>query len=128
MQCLLDTHASLWFVTGSPQLNATTKSLLEHESTEAILSIASVWELAIKHSLGRLNLSGEFGAVMSQLLRDSEVSLLPITEAHCQIVAELPFHHRDPFDRMIAAQALADRLPLVSADKTHSQYGVERLW
>lgn len=128
MRVLLDTHTLLWFAAGSPKLSVTALDLLEGEHSEAVLSVASLWEIAIKVSVGRLHLGGDYNAAMAVHLQKADAALLPISLSHCAVVAGLPYHHRDPFDRLIAAQALAERIPLLSADTAFDAYGVERIW
>jgi PIN domain nuclease of toxin-antitoxin system len=126
MRVLIDTHILLWFVNDNPQLSLTAKALLESNADVAI-SIASIWEIAIKLSIGKLTLPGTVEGFLFQQISLNEIEILPIEIRHLQIVSTLPFHHRDPFDRLIAAQALADSMELVSVDKIFDQYGVKRI-
>lgn len=128
MQVLIDTHVFLWFVTGSSRLNPAVRALLEDEDTTALLSIVSIWEMVIKHSQGRLEFAGGFSTVIRHQLMVTEISVLPLSIDHCIRVAVLPFHHRDPFDRVIVAQALEQGIPLISADRVLGQYGVTVIW
>lgn len=128
MKLLLDAHAFLWFVAGDTRLSAPAQSAIEDASNERYLSIASVWELAIKHSLGKLRLSPDFPEFMTAETQRNRIVVQPIGLAHVFKVAELPFHHRDPFDRLLAAQCLVENWDVVSADEELSAYGVRRVW
>ncbi|MEH2303874.1 type II toxin-antitoxin system VapC family toxin [Nostoc sp.] len=98
------------------------------ENNENLLSIASVWEMAIKHSIGKLNFDLAFDEFIEQQIIRNGIELLPITTNHISIVATLPLHHRDPFDRILIAQALAENIPILSADKIFDLYPIRRLW
>jgi len=128
LRYLLDTHTLLWFAAGSSKLSVTALDLLESEYSEAVLSVVSLWEIAIKVSVGRLHFGRDYNAAMVVHLQMADAALLPISLNHCAVIAGLPYHHRDPFDRMIAAQALSERIPLLSADTAFDAYGVERIW
>jgi PIN domain nuclease of toxin-antitoxin system len=128
MNLLLDTHAFLWFMEGSDRLSQRARIEIESGSGRRILSVASAWEMAIKASLGKLVLTKPLGELLPVLLADSGIELLPIEVLDVARVAALPFHHRDPFDRLLAAQALEREFTLVSVDDAFDAYGVKRLW
>ena len=128
MRILLDTHAFLWFFVGDERLSQVARSAIESSDHENFLSVASLWEIAIKTSLGKLHLASSFEAVMTQALAELAISVLPITLRQLVDVAQLPFHHRDPFDRLIAAQARTEKLIVVSGDEVFDSYGVNRWW
>lgn len=128
MKLLLDTHAFLWFILNDPRLSRTAAALLADPANELFLSPATYWEMAIKVSLGKYALPRPFADFMDDQLARNSLTVLPITAAHAAVVAGLPFHHRDPFDRLLAAQALAEGIALVSADTVFDAYGVVRLW
>jgi PIN domain nuclease of toxin-antitoxin system len=128
MRFLLDTHAFLWFVIGSPNLSAGARALIEDETGERFLSVASLWEMAIKLSTGKLILSAPFDVLIPQQLALNGIGLLGIEVGHASVVSTLPFHHRDPFDRLLVAQALVENMPVVSADTAFDMYAVKRLW
>ena len=92
------------------------------------MSAASLWELAIKVSIGKLALAQPYDIFIPQQLTDNAIEILPISLAHLSVVSTLPFHHRDPFDRLLIAQAMAEQLPIVSADTAFEAYSVKRLW
>jgi len=128
MKLLLDTHSFLWFVTGSANLSSNARSLIEDGSNESLLSVASLWEMAIKVSLGKLTLSAPFADLIPAQLNVNGIGLLNISIAHVSLLATLPFHHRDPFDRLLIAQAITEKMPIISADATFDNYGVTRPW
>jgi PIN domain nuclease of toxin-antitoxin system len=128
MKILLDTHTLIWFVENAPQLPTKTKDLIADEGTERIVSIVSLWEIAIKHSLGRLALSLPLDEFIATHLPADKVTLLPITVLHILTFAQMPWHHRDPFDRILVAQAITEALPIISVDAALDAYGVQRLW
>ena len=128
MKFLADTHAFLWFVTDSPRLSLKAKALLESPDSERWLSIASLWEIAIKTSIGKLSLTRPFEQFIPEQLTRNGFQVLGLTVEHTARVATLPLHHRDPFDRMLVAQCLVENLPLLSSDEPLDAYGIQRLW
>jgi PIN domain nuclease of toxin-antitoxin system len=126
VRLLVDTHAFLWFLAGDARLSRRAITAIE-ASDEWWLSTASVWELAIKASLGRLTLPSPVLDYVSAKVRDG-LRVLPIEWPHTAAVEQLPFHHRDPFDRLIVAQAQYDQLPIVTRDRVFRKYGVEVIW
>jgi PIN domain nuclease of toxin-antitoxin system len=128
MKLLLDTHAFLWFIMGSPNLSANARSLIEDVANEKFLSVASLWETAIKLSIGRLALSAPFDVLIPQQLSLNGIELLNIKIDHTAIVALLPLHHRDPFDRLLIAQAIVEKMAVVSIDAAFNAYPITRLW
>lgn len=127
MKLLLDTHTFLWFIEDSPKLSAEAKGLLESEA-DLLLSIASIWEMAIKISIGKLSLASPFDEFISEQLSKNTIKLFPIRLAHLGLVSTLPFHHRDPFDRLLIAQAITEQCPIVSIDDKFDAYSIRRLW
>lgn len=128
MSVLLDTHAFLWFSTADPQLSANALAVLQDPDESLYLSIASVWEIAVKTSIGKLPLATPFSQFIELGLKNARCRLLQIELAHVERVAALPFHHRDPFDRLLIAQALVDGLTILGRDAAFDAYGVTRLW
>ena len=128
MRLLLDTHTFLWFIMGSPNLSAAARSLIEDAANEKFVSIASLWEIAIKRSIGKLTLSAPFDVLIPQQLSLNGFELLNIEIEHAAVVAALPFHHRDPFDRLLIAQAAVEQMSVVSIDTVFDAYPVTRLW
>jgi len=128
MRLLLDTHAFLWFIMGSANLSANARALIEDPANERLLSVASLWEIAIKTSLGKLTLSARFDELIPAQLKLNGIDLLNIKVDHLSTRTTLPFHHRDPFDRLIIAQANVEKLSVISLDGAIDAYGVTRLW
>jgi len=128
MDLLLDTHALLW-MSGQPhRLSPRAAALLEDEDNAVFASMVSFWEMAIKISIGKLELEAEWMERLQGFMRDNTVSNLPLRPHHCTTLASLPFHHRDPFDRMLIAQAQSENLILVSRDGNLGEYDVEVVW
>jgi PIN domain nuclease of toxin-antitoxin system len=128
MKLLLDTHAFLWFITDAPSLSSKARELIEDSDNDITLSVASLWEMAIKVSLGKLTISQPLNMFMAQQLHLNAINLLNISVDHAAMVATLPFHHRDPFDRLLVAQAIVERLSFLSVDTVFDAYGVDRKW
>ena len=128
MRILLDTHAFLWFVMSSPELSPRARALIEDPENDLGLSVASAWEIAIKLSLGKLRLDDKIDTLIVRELESNALTWLCIELPELARVAELPFHHRDPFDRLLAAQCLTQNMPILSRDAAFDAYGVERLW
>lgn len=128
MRVLIDTHALLWFVEDSPRLSQAALTAMSDSDNSLVLSPASYWELAIKVSLGKYTLSKPLGEYFREAIRVYELAILPIDLAHAAIVAGLPHHHGDPFDRLLIAQAMAEELPIVSRDKALDAYQITRIW
>ncbi len=128
MKVLLDTHTLIWFVENSPHLPSITTDMIADEGTERIVSIVSLWEIAIKHSLGRLALSLPLDEFIATHLPADKVTLLPITVSHLLTFAQMPWHHRDPFDRLLVAQAITEAIPIISVDAALDAYDVQRRW
>jgi len=128
MKLLWDTHTFLWFISGNSMLSSTARSLIESQGAENTLSMASVWELAIKHSIGKLSLSQPFESLIPQQIAINGIEILPIKMEHVSEVANLTLHHKDPFDRLIIAQAIVEKIAIVSSDTLFDSYPVTRLW
>ena len=128
MRLLLDTHTFLWFAAGSSRLSPIARRHIEDPSHEVLLSIVSLWEMAVKISLGRLDLGEPMVEFVEKQVALSSIELLEIRPRHVYMTAELRFHHRDPFDRLLAAQCVVEGLDLVSADGVFEEYGVRRVW
>ena len=128
MKLLLDTHAFLWFIGGDAALSRKSRSLIEDSANGKLVSIVSLWEIAIKTSIGKLPLAKPFEQLIPEQLQRNGFEVLGLTVGHTAKLAQLPFHHRDPFNRMLVAQCLAEGLPLVSSDDALDAYGVQRLW
>jgi PIN domain nuclease of toxin-antitoxin system len=128
VRLLLDTHAFLWFILDDPQLSTQAKELIIEPDNEIVISPASYWEIAIKISLNKYSLPEPYGVFMEREIVTNEFRILPIEPKHTAALTTLPFHHRDPFDRLLIAQAMVEGIPLVSNDLTLDAYPISRLW
>ena len=128
MRLLLDSHAFLWFILGDQRLSDRARLAIAAADTDVLISPATLWEMAIKVRLGKYTLPGPFGPFMDTQLTSNRIRLLPIEVRHTALLASMPFHHRDPFDRLIVAQALAESIGVVSIDAMLDAYGASRLW
>jgi PIN domain nuclease of toxin-antitoxin system len=128
MRLLLDTHAFLWFILNDPHLSTTARILISDPANDVEVSPASYWEIAIKLSTKKYSLSQPYRPFLEGQIRSNRFRILPIEIRHTEVLIGLPFHHRDPFDRLVIAQALAEGVPVVSADAAFDNYGVTRLW
>src|SRR5688572_17169522 len=124
MKYLLDTHTFLWFINAGKALTVSVQSLIEDPNNEIFLSIASIWEMAIKVSLGKLTTPQPFTEFVVKQMQENNITVMNISPEHAGLVATLPFHHRDPFDRLIIAQALTEEIPIISIDAVFDAYGV----
>jgi PIN domain nuclease of toxin-antitoxin system len=128
MRLLLDTHTLIWFFAGNSQLSATARILIEDEDNNKLVSIASIWEMAIKESKGLLNLSLPLHEYIAQKLSLEDFNLLNINLDHLSQIVTLPFYHKDPFDRLLIAQAIMEGIPILSKDSAFDAYSINRLW
>ncbi len=128
MKLLLDTHTLLWFISGSSNLSSSARLAIEDAANEKYVSIASIWETAIKVSIGKMTLAAPFDSLFPQQLQVNGFELLPVKVEHTSVVTTLPFHHRDPFDRLLIAQAINEKMTIVSLDKVFDDYGLTREW
>lgn len=128
MRLLLDTSSFLWFVAGSDRLSLKARELMEDFDNALVLSVASLWEMAIKVSIGKLELLKEFDRFIPEKLEENEIETLHVRLAHLSEMMKLPFHHRDPFDRLIIAQSISENLPLIACDNVFEEYAVEIIW
>lgn len=131
MKYLIDTHMFIWFVENSPKLSSSIKNLIEDENSEIFISIASLWEVSIKTSINKLQLNRKYEEI-SDVLSDNLIEILPIYFSHTVENNHLPFHHRDPFDRIIIAQAIVEEIDFISADAVFDDYltskSIKRIW
>jgi PIN domain nuclease of toxin-antitoxin system len=128
VRILLDTHTLLWFYLGDPQLSATARRLIEDPANTKLVSPASYWELAIKISLGKYVLRESYDDFIQHAIVDNGFLILPVEPKHTGALISLAHHHKDPFDRLMVAQAQVEGIPLVSNDSLLDQYGITRLW
>ena len=128
MKVLLDTHAFLWSITGDDRLSETAEKTFLNPENNLYFSAASFWEICIKMSLGKLSLKRGWFKTIQEEMRINAVQWLPVEMQHCFELTKLPFHHRDPFDRMLIAQAMVEDLQLLSRDGRLSVYEIKRIW
>ena len=128
MKLLLDTHTFLWFIMGNANLSANGRVLIEDQANEKFLSVASLWEIAIKVSIGKLTLSASFNTLIPRQLSINGFELVDLEVSHAAALISLPFHHRDPFDRLLIAQAMVEQMQIVSIDGAFDAYQIKRLW
>lgn len=124
MRVLLDTHALLWWHEQSPRLSSRVRTTIADLANEIVVSIASTWEIVVKQALGKMQLAAE----AHELVEEQNFELLPIRFEHLAALAALPMLHRDPFDRMLIAQAIAEGVPLVTGDRAIRPYPVTVFW
>lgn len=128
MRLLLDTHSFLWYVLNDSQLSDTAESHISDPDNDVLVSAAVYWEIAIKVGNKKLDLKEPFDDFMDRGIRGNDFEVLPVELRHASKLITLPFHHRDPFDRILVAQALTDGLRVVSIDEKLDAYGVQRIW
>ncbi len=128
MRLLLDTHALLWFALTDPQLSDTAMSLIMDPANEKLVSPASYWEIAIKISVEKYALSQPYEVFMEEAIDKNGFGYLHIEPKHTARLTNLPFHHKDPFDRLLVAQAMVEGTPIISNDSVLDAYGITRLW
>jgi PIN domain nuclease of toxin-antitoxin system len=128
VRLLLDTHAFLWFAGGDARLSSRARRRIEDPAHDKFLSVASIWEAAIKASLGKLTLSISLEAVVEEGATNNGIALVDVRREHAAAVEHLPFHHRDPFDRLLVCQAMVERMQIVSADASLDAYPIRRVW
>lgn len=131
MQYLIDTHVFLWFVSKAKELSPTAQTLIEDGQNEIFISIASLWEISIKTALGKLTINGKYETVIEDVT-DNSIQILPVNFTHTVEQNRLPFHHRDPFDRIIVSQSIVENMNFISADAIFDDYlngtSIKRIW
>lgn len=128
MKLLLDTHAFLWFCQGDRRLSATARALIEDAGNLKLVSIASCWEIAIKAGLKKIALGEPSSSYIPTALKSAGFQLLSITVEHATAVEALSAHHRDPFDRLLVAQAMCEQATIISVDPALDPYAINRIW
>ena len=127
MKYLLDTHTLVWFINGHNSLSPNARKAIEAPDSKRYTSIASVWEIAIKVSINKLELDGPFSE-MKKLILGSDIEILPILFEDILVVNSLPLHHRDPFDRIIISQSITNELTIITKDPAFENYSIKLLW
>lgn len=128
MRVLLDTHTFLWFITGSDELSDKARGLIEDANNQRFLSVASLWEMSIKVSIGKLNIDFSFPDLVIQKVYGNAIDILSISPEHLEQLAKMPFHHKDPFDRLIIAQGLTENMPIITRDRAFASYQADLFW
>ena len=128
MRVLVDTHAFLWHLLDDTRSSKLARELLRSDKHELVFSLVSLWEIAIKMKIGKLNAVGSSVAYIRDEMKDYGMELLPLRYEHILQLEMLPLHHSDPFDRLLVAQAITESLPILSIDKEFSAYAVKLIW
>jgi PIN domain nuclease of toxin-antitoxin system len=128
VRLLLDTHTLFWSVEAPSKLSGAAIAAMQDPANDRLLSAATIWELAIKVGQGKIALSIPYRQWMTTAITDLKLNIVPITVEYAERLATLPVHHKDPFDRLMIAQALVGTIPIVSADAAFDFYGVIRIW
>lgn len=128
MRSLIDAHTLVWAVDNPSLLGARASVELRNLNNELLLGAGTLWELAIKVGLSKLTLSLSYGQWIRKAIADLGLSILPIIVDHADVQSGLPHHHRDPFDRLMVAQAMVEGIPIISADSQLDPYGIQRIW
>jgi PIN domain nuclease of toxin-antitoxin system len=128
MKVLLDTHVFLWLIIGDERLSKKARKAFLDPQNQIFLSAVSLWEIGIKVSLGKLSLKDGWVKQFEKEMKINTIQVLPIEITHCENISTLPFHHRDPFDRMLISQATVERMAILTADSRFSDYGVKCIW
>jgi PIN domain nuclease of toxin-antitoxin system len=128
VRVLIDTHIFIWYVQNNDRLPSSITAIINDGRNDILLSIASVWEMAIKQSTGKLNLGTPYASFIAEQMRLNSMELLSVRLEHLDLITTLPLHHRDPFDRLLIAQAIVEDILLISADSVFSLYPVQRMW
>ena len=128
MRILIDTSVFLWFVNDHRALQNRNRGLIIDRRNESLVSVASIWEMAIKSKTGKLDLPLPFPQFIDKALLDNRFTILPVRISHLKLISELPLHHRDPFDRLLIAQSIVEDIPVLSGDASFDHYPVQRVW
>lgn len=128
MKYLLDTHTLLWITTDDPKLSTQVRALYLNAENEIFFSLASIWELAIKSSLSKITFKSNLEEFIEEHVKGNRIDVLKIELSHVLRIESLPFHHRDPFDRLLIAQAIEDNLAILGNDNIFDKYRVKRIW
>lgn len=128
MALLLDTHAFLWFIDDDPRLGLEAAERISDSDARVLVSVVSLWEIVIKLGTGKLTLERSIEDLWPESLAANRFEALHVTPEHVLALTPLPLHHRDPFDRLLIAQAISEGLPIISADAAFDAYSVERIW
>jgi PIN domain nuclease of toxin-antitoxin system len=128
LKTLLDTHAFLWFINGDARLSSQARMMIEAPANECLVSVVSLWEITIKVSLGKVRIPASIGPLVEIHVLGNGFRILPIRPEHLERLEALPFHHRDPFDRLLIAQGLEEEALIVTRDSAFGPYGAALAW
>ncbi len=128
MKALLDTHTFLWMVSGDSRLGQKANKVFSNKHNDIFLSVVNIWEMTIKVSLGKLELKTGWIDILRRQLIENSIQLLPLEIDHCEVLMGLPFHHRDPFDRMLIAQAINEKMLILTRDPHFKKYPCKTIW
>lgn len=128
MKFLIDTNTLLWIVTNDKKLSKTANKLYLNSENLIFVSLASIWEMAIKISLKKLSIEEPLKDFIHTQIKRNDIRILNIEPEHILLLENLPFHHRDPFDRLIISQSMNENIPLLSSDKVFDRYPIKRIW
>jgi PIN domain nuclease of toxin-antitoxin system len=128
VKILVDAHALIWAVDDPSKLGLQAARVLQDGTNDLFLGAGTIWEISIKVRLAKLSLSLPYQQWMNRAITDLGIRIVPITVAYANAQANLPMHHRDPFDRLMVAQAIVERFALISTDSLLDQYGINRIW
>ena len=127
MDILLDTHTFVWYFNGDKNLSEKAKEAIESDDNLKLISIASIWEIGVKISLGKFNFQDGFNKLL-EMINENGFEILPVTNHHAIAVSSLEFIHRDPFDRMLIAQSMVENLAIVTKDENIHKYKINTIW
>ncbi|WP_017293104.1 type II toxin-antitoxin system VapC family toxin [Geminocystis herdmanii] len=127
MKILIDTHIFLWYVTNNQKLNESTKLIINDRGNIIYISQASIWEIAIKNSVGKLTFNSSFREFIEEQIRVNDFNILTFNLSNFEQITKLPFHHRNPFDRIIIAQSIIEKIPIISYDEMFKFYDIQLL-
>ena len=128
MRALLDTSTFLWFIGGSKKLSNEARKFIESFENELVMSVASLWEIAIKISIGKLELYECFDLLIPEKIEENEIDIIQINLKHLSEMMKLPLYHRDPFDRLIIAQGISEKIPVIACDHAFKAYPIDIIW
>ena len=128
MKYLIDTHTLLWIVTKNPKLSDKAKAIYLNPENEILISLASIWEMAIKISIKKLSIDEPLKDFIRNHVKGNDIKILNVELSHILALENLPFFHRDPFDRLIICQSINEDVPIISADRLFDSYHVNRIW
>lgn len=128
MRVLIDSHALIWYVDQDNLLSLASHAAISDPANDLLLSAGSIWEIGIKVGLSKIVLTQPFSPWMNQAISDLQVTVLPLSVEYVDVQSNLPKHHGDPFDRLIVAQAIVERVSIISADANLDAYGITRIW